>query len=216
MPADQLYSLYIRKDIDHYVPELNCSAKCFLQLSWSLKKQWASLPLFSKPSHRQALHCDLWSPWRPVHNHMLWSTRKQEEELMPCVSLSVKQANESCESCHFSLHLRHESVPIWGRQKADSTGNQFLHQIIAIPSAERNSFLCVIVVFMIDDRLVLSSLDGLVSDDNPANEPYDLHNYGCESRPNVWESALWCNSECGVFLSVTQLHSNAKTWKLNV
>lgn len=26
MPADQLYSLYIREDVDHYVPESNCSA----------------------------------------------------------------------------------------------------------------------------------------------------------------------------------------------
>lgn len=69
--------------------------------------------------------------------------------------------------------------------------------------------MCVTVVFVIDDRLILGSLDGLVSDDNLANGPYDLHNYGCGSS-RMFEKALFTVIQ-RVFLRVTQLHFNAET-----
>lgn len=60
------------------------------------------------------------------------------------INLSAKQANESR---HFSLHVIHESVPRWGRQDADSTGNQFLNQKIAVSSDGMQRLLCFSKVY---------------------------------------------------------------------
>lgn len=58
----------------------------------------------------KALHHELWSPAAlcTMKCCELLKKKKQEEELMLRVRPSVKQANESC---HFSVHFRHESVP---------------------------------------------------------------------------------------------------------
>lgn len=77
-----------------------------------------------------------WTDPPPQHQKgtqkILWLTRKQEEELGP----SVKQANKSCESRHFSLHSRRESMPS-PRGEGDKTPQEtnFLYRIITVSNA---------------------------------------------------------------------------------
>lgn len=183
MPVDQLYS--VRRYADHIWT-------CRCQVSKSLKEQQGSV-FFLKTSHHQNLHCKLWSP-AGLCTNIRCGQLKQEEELMLCVNLSVKQANESCENCHFSLHFWHESVPRWGRQNPDSTGNQFLSQIITISSDGEELVLCVTVKFMTDDKLVANCSLKQVwfhsGMDIPANETFDLHDCVFVDPGRMFQKAL--------------------------
>lgn len=134
------YILYNTRKIDHI-----WTCRC---LSWTFP-----LNLFKLngtiAKHHQNLHRKLWSP-AGLCTNMCCGRIGQKGELILRVTLSDKQANESCESCHFPLHFSHESVPCGGRQNADSTGNVSLSQITTISSDGEESDLCVTVKFLID------------------------------------------------------------------
>lgn len=119
-----------------YVPKFNYSYGCPFQLSSVWKKQYSSFGLNFKASSPSGFA--LWAavPCRRVHKICCGQLESRKRNSC-CVS--VKQANKNC---HFSLHFRHESVSQWGRQNTDSTGNQFLNQIITISSAGEELVVC--------------------------------------------------------------------------
>ena len=112
----------------------------FCEISLSRKEKWQSITKICiascgpRPACAQTCAVAKWG---------------EREELRLRVTLSDKQANESCESCDFPSHFSHESVPCGGRHNADSTGNLSLNQITTISSEGEESDLCVTVKFLI-------------------------------------------------------------------
>ena len=132
MPTDQLYSLYIGWDVDRKLFHQMLPSALLLKFEGTIRPISLIFKTFSSPNFA------LWVmvPCGPVHkNKKKCVVAKLESRKRNSWCVSVCLWNRQMRAVRTVISHRASDVsqcPRWGRQNADSTGNQFLNQISTI------------------------------------------------------------------------------------